>query len=68
MFSKPDLKWQVEDPSSFFEMYHQRLIDMTEAIEVEDEMMKENVEMGQVECEYCKKELIHECDEDRKRH
>ena len=43
MFSKPDFKWQVEDPSSFFEMYHQRLIDMTEAIEVEDEMMKENV-------------------------
>ena len=37
MFSKPDLQWKVEDPNVFFELDHETLLQMTKALEEDNE-------------------------------
>ena len=64
MFSKPDLKWKVDDPDTFFEIDRQMLIQMTKALEDEEELDEENGDKVQSECKECKQETAHECNED----
>ena len=61
MFSKPDLKYKVEDPKFFFEIDHEILLQMTEVLEEDNDDNEET----ETECDECTMEKKHESLEDK---